>query len=111
MHDYGHYALLVGRIPVFLLAFICTERKCFSCIQTPKTKLANSFHCHSFVVCSCAIFKTFKNIIACFVKLLAHGSSSSCFAVQYPCWHGDAINLSFHVENHVSCYAFSTCLK
>ena len=25
VHDYGHYALLVGRIPVFLLASTCTE--------------------------------------------------------------------------------------
>src|SRR4051812_32400659 len=94
MHDYGRYALLVGRIPVFLLASLCTEYDLYPCIQPPKTKSAKSvhhiylfvvFHFHSFLICSCATFKTFKNIIACLVKLLAHGSSFSCFAVRYPC--------------------------
>src|SRR3954452_6192789 len=69
MHDYGRYALLVGRIPVFLLASTCTEYELYSCIQPPKAKFSSSvhhiylfvvFHCHSSVICSCATFKTFK---------------------------------------------------
>src|SRR3954470_20698229 len=40
MHDYGRYALLVGRIPVFLLASICTKYSLYSCIQPPKTKVS-----------------------------------------------------------------------
>src|SRR3954454_19928519 len=118
MHDYGHYALLVCRIQSFpslhLYLVFC------SCIIPPKTKFANSvhhiylfvvFHCHSFVVCSFATFKNFKNSIACFVKLLAHGGSLSCIVVRYPCWHGDAIKLTFLVEYHVSCYACSSYLN
>src|SRR3954469_6424785 len=69
VHDYGHYALLVGRIPVVLLASTCTKYELYSCIQPPKAKFSIRvhhiylfvvFHCHSFVVCSCATVKTFK---------------------------------------------------
>ena len=82
MHDYGYYCSLSWPLPVFLLAFICTEYDLYSCIQLPKTKHAICVHHtylyvvfnrHSKVKFSCATFKTFKNITPCFVYFIAHG--------------------------------------
>src|SRR4051812_11471744 len=42
MHDYDRYALLVGGIPVFLLASTCTEYVLYSYIQPPKAKFFQS---------------------------------------------------------------------
>src|SRR3954447_3243715 len=54
MHDYDRYALLVGRIPVFLLASTCTEYELYSCIQPPKGKFSISVnHIYLFVVFHC----------------------------------------------------------
>ena len=77
MHDYGHYALLVGRIQSF--ASLHLYWVFYSCIQPPKTKSAKCihhiylfvvFHCHSIVVCLCA---TFKNFLSIFI-FVAHGN-------------------------------------
>src|SRR4051794_33367697 len=111
MHDYGHYALLVGRIPVFLLASTCTEYELYLCIQPRKAKF---FHQRPpylpicgislplLVICSCATFKTFK--ILSLVPLVA-------LLCDIHADMGNAINITFLVEHHVSCYAFLSCLK
>ena len=80
MHDYGHHCSLSWSLPVFLLAFTCTEYELYSCIQPPKTKVANCvhhtylyvvFHRHSKVNCLCATFKPSELLhVLCFV--LAH---------------------------------------
>src|SRR3954451_13620683 len=92
VHNYGHYALLVGHIPVFLLASTCIVLP-----MHPTTKSQVFHQCPPYlpicgisfpllVICSCATFKqNLQNTTTCFVKLLAHGSSFSCFAVRYPC--------------------------
>ena len=96
MHDYGHYCSLSWSLPVFLLAFTCTEYELYSCIQPPKTKVANCvhhiylyvvFHCHSKVNFLCATFKTFKSYYLFCAPVLAHEEAlDALLSLPYLCW-------------------------
>ena len=115
MHDYGLYALLVGRIQSFaslhlywvwaLLVHPTTKNQSLPSVSTISTYLWY-FFATSQVVCLCATFKSSNSLLVlCILQLKVicdFSSYNACCVITMLSW---GHHLHIFVEYHVNCYA------